>query len=146
MLRQRASPMLCCPQADGCCVWPHAPWCLACTVALQRLGITIPDAYTRPRFLPAVTNRRHGSSEAVVKMTVSYTLCLHLWCLENASMNPDGERELAEVRCSCRSKRRQQRLKWHGREEVGRLSMKHRGREWQVRAGKGWGRKEADSC
>lgn len=82
----------------------------------------------------------------VLKMMVSYTLYLHLWCPKRASMNPDGERELAGLGCSCGSKGRQQRLKWHGREELGRLGMKCRDREWQVRAGKGWGRKQADSC
>lgn len=34
-----------------------------------------PGAYTRPRFLPAVAIRRHGSNEAVLKMMVSYTIC-----------------------------------------------------------------------
>lgn len=119
--------------------------CLLCGFA--EAGTTGPDAYTRPRFLPVVAIRRHGTNDTVLKKMVSYTLCLHLWCLEHPSMNPDRERKLAGVGCNCGSKEKQQKLKWHGREEMGRLDMKCRGREWQVRgAGKGWGRKEADSC
>lgn len=56
----------------------HAPSHVICSVALQRLATTGPDAYTRLRFLPAVAIRRHGSSEAVLEMMVSYTLYLHL--------------------------------------------------------------------
>lgn len=117
--------LLCCHRRVG------AVWRIICegSLALQSFESTSPDVCSR--LLPAVTIRGHVSNVAVLKTMAPCIFGVHLWCPKRDSANSDGERELAGVGCSCKS-RRQKSLKWHGREEVGRLGMRCRGRQYQI--------------
>lgn len=102
-------------QEGGCCVRDHVSWHFVCSLALQSLESTSPDACSRARLLPAVTIRGHGSNVGIRKMMVSYSY-VHPWCPKHDSTNPDGERELAGVGYSCKSRRRQKsEMTWQRR-------------------------------
>lgn len=118
-LKQHASPILCWPQANDCCMQAHVPWCLVCSVPLQRFWTTGPDAYTRPRFLPAVIIRSHGSNEAVLKMTVHIPSI----CICDALNMPVGIRM------------------WEGNLQGKDTALEARedDKGWSGRAEKGWG-------